>query len=81
MKIEILLFGPQAKLAQRDRVTIELGADTTVSQALLTLRDTVPELAESLNVSRLAVNHEYACADDRLAEDDEVALIGMVSGG
>ncbi|MEO0476670.1 MAG: MoaD/ThiS family protein [Planctomycetota bacterium] len=81
MQIDILLFGPQAKLAQHDRVTLELDHASTVADALSALGEHVPELAPSLGVSRLAVNHEYAQMDDLLSEGDEVALIGMVSGG
>lgn len=81
MQIEILLFGPQAKLAQHDCVTIELAEASTVADALAALGERVPELASSLSISRLAVNHEYAQEDDLLIEGDEVALIGMVSGG
>ena len=81
MQIDILLFGPQAKLADHDRVTIELDHASTVADALSVLGERVPALASSLSVSRLAVNHEYAQENDLLSEGDEVALIGMVSGG
>lgn len=81
MQITILLFGTQAKLAQRERVTIQLDDVSTVAQAISALGNSVPELASTLSVSRLAVNHEYAQNEDLLSEGDEVALIGMVSGG
>ena len=81
MQIDILLFGPQAKLAQSARVTIDLNHTPTVAEALSVLGQSVPELVPTLKASRLAVNHEYAQKDDVLCEDDEVALIGMVSGG
>lgn len=81
MQIDILLFGPQASIAQADRVTVELGHAPTVSDALSVLGEHLPELVPTLDVSRLAVNHEYAQAEDQLSEGDEIALIGMVSGG
>ena len=81
MRIDILLFGPQAKLAQTDRVTVDLQTSPTVAEALSVIGKTMPELAPTLAVSRLAVNHEYASDEDVLSEEDEVALIGMVSGG
>lgn len=81
MQIDILLFGTQAKLAQTDTVKIELQDPPTVASALTALGKTMPTLAPTLGVSRLAVNHAYAAEDDLLSEDDEVALIGMVSGG
>lgn len=81
MKIDILLFGPQAKLAQTNRVAIDLQTPPTVENALAALSEALPEIAQTLAASRLAVNHEYARNGDLLAEGDEVALIGMVSGG
>jgi len=82
MRVDVLLFGPQAAMAQADSIVVELNTVTaTVSQVLSALREAAPALASSLDTSRLAVNHAYACADDYITRDDEVALIGMVSGG
>ncbi|MEM9346073.1 MAG: MoaD/ThiS family protein [Planctomycetota bacterium] len=81
MQIDILLFGPQAKLAKTNRITIELDHAPTVADAMSMLGEQLPELVPTLGVSRLAINHEYAQADDELSEGDEIALIGMVSGG
>ena len=82
MKVEILLFGPQASLAQTDRVWVHLDPDTaTVDHAMDALRKAMPVLAPTLNASRLAVNHAYAEQKQLLQASDEVALIGMVSGG
>lgn len=82
MQIEILLFGPQAKLAQTDRVAVQIDEDApTVGSAMRALHDALPALRPTLEVSRLAVNHAYATDEDMLNASDEVALIGMVSGG
>lgn len=82
MRVEVLLFGPQAAMAQADRIAINLDSATaTAGQVLSALRQAAPTLAPSLDTSRLAVNHAYAYADDPITRDDEVALIGMVSGG
>lgn len=82
MLIDVLLFGPQAAIANRDRVTVEIadGSATTAS-VMEALRHTLPKLAPTLDQSRLAVNHAYAGTNDVVSESDEVALIGMVSGG
>jgi molybdopterin converting factor small subunit len=40
-----------------------------------------PELAESLPLHRFAVNAKFVGDEDVVREGDEVALIGMVSGG
>ena len=81
MRIDILLFGPQAELAGTDRIPLDLSESATVSDAITRLGQAVPTLASTLEVSRLAVNHDYAAPTDTLSEGDEVALIGMVSGG
>ncbi|HEX7010362.1 MAG TPA: MoaD/ThiS family protein [Phycisphaeraceae bacterium] len=82
MRITVLLFGPQAQRAGRRQVVVELpGTSTTCAELRKALAEAVPELATSLPNSRLAVNHAYADDNERITASDEVALIGMVSGG
>ena len=82
MRIEVLLFGPQAELAQAERVAVQIDSpDATAGQVLMELSVAAPALAPSLESSRLAVNHAYAASGDAIVSGDEVALIGMVSGG
>ena len=82
MRINVLLFGPQATLAGARSVEVVVVADSpTVSDVLIALRETAPTLTDSLTSSRLAVNHRFASSDHAIQQGDEVALIGMVSGG
>lgn len=82
MQVDVLLFGPQAALAKRDSVTVEVADHSATTGAVMqAIRDELPQLAPTLDQSRLAVNHEYAAEDEQLNETDEIALIGMVSGG
>ena len=82
MKVVVHLFGPQAQLVGETRVTVHLPDDAPTCGALRTaLAREAPSLASSLATSRFAVNHEFADDDQRVADGDEVALIGMVSGG
>lgn len=81
MRVNVLLFGPQAAIAGRRELPIDLPPDATVDDALVALGDAAPGLIDSLDTSRLAVNHEFAPAAQVLTATDEVALIGMVSGG
>ena len=82
MLIDVLLFGPQAELAQTQRVSVQIDSlEVTVAAVMAELVSAVPALAVSLESSRLAVNHAYACAHETIESEDEVALIGMVSGG
>lgn len=82
MRIEVLLFGPEAAAAERNRLAVELSDDEPTCARL---RDAIiaaePVLVSSLRTARLAVNHRFADDAQRIGPDDEIALIGMVSGG
>ena len=80
MEIKVLLFGPQAQLAGTREVTLSV-EPPTAGGVLNTLANEENSLAASLPVSRLAVNHEFVDEDHPIHPGDEVALIGMVSGG
>lgn len=80
-RITIRLFGPQAQLAATHELALELPSAPTCGDLRRRLAEAVPALAPSLASSRLAVNHAFADDDTPVAASDEVALIGMVSGG
>ena len=77
----VRLFGPQARLAGSDAVSVELPAGATAGVLKARLAEACPALAPSLPTSRIAVNHAYAADGDPLPADAELALIGLVSGG
>ncbi len=82
MRVHVLLFGAEAKAVGSDRVVIDLPDD---GQTCADLRGAIirqaPQLRNQLHVARFAVNHQFADDHQRIAEDDEVALIGLVGGG
>lgn len=82
MTLKILLFGPQAMLAGRQEIVLEV-SDTPVSasEVLNLIAKELPQLSSSLGNSRLAIDHEFADPKQIVPFDSEVALIGMVSGG
>ena len=75
----VKIFGPQAQLAGVR--TLQVEADPNVAAILEALAAASPALAPSLASSRLAVNHGYAAPEDTVKPEDELALIGMISGG
>jgi len=82
MTIVVKLFGPQARMCGRTEVSLEVSGEGATYDALTKqLAEAEPSLRESLATSRLAVNHEYALPEQISREGDDVALIGMVSGG
>ena len=82
MKTDILLFGPLSSEAGTDRIRVSLPAGGVTGDELRrTLAREHPELASLLPSHRFSRNQEIVTDSDTLAPDDEIALIGMVSGG
>lgn len=82
MRVSVLLFGPQATLAGARSVEVDtVGEAPTANEVLAALREAAPALTGSLASSRLAINHEFAADNQIIQPGDEVAIIGMVSGG
>jgi molybdopterin converting factor small subunit len=82
MNIDVMLFGPLVEQAGVDRV--RLGFETTTvtpPEIRVALAAEVPAIAGSLASFRLAVNHAFAPEHAEIGDGDEVALIGLVSGG
>lgn len=82
MTIVVHLFGAEAAAVGQDRICVEL-ADAAPTCGVLRTRlvASTPALAAALRGARFAVNHAFAPDAHPIAPGDEVALIGMVSGG
>lgn len=80
MHVRVLLFGGEALAAGSDAVTVSVDSPTcaSVREALATAH---PALRPQLGSARFAVNSEFAAPDQPIQPGDEVALIGLVSGG
>lgn len=82
MQINVRLFGPQAQAAYAATVAVDIDQEHATCAAVRSaLSEAYPSLRASLPASRFAVNHAYASDDTEIGEQDEVALIGLVSGG
>lgn len=82
MRVDVLLFGPLADAAGADRVRVDLPNDqATANGVLAALHEAHPALRSGLGGCRLAVNHAFAQGPTPIRESDEVALIGLISGG
>jgi molybdopterin synthase catalytic subunit len=81
MRYAVKLFGPQAVKAGTREVQIDLPEAASATDVLDALRQRCPQIRDSVSASRLAVNQEFATPDLRIKATDEIALIGMVSGG
>jgi MoaE-MoaD fusion protein len=81
MRVRILFFGILKDLAGRAIDTLDLPEGATVREMLAECEIKIPQIQPSLASSAVAVNQEYARADQELKQDDEVALLPPVSGG
>ncbi len=75
----ILLFGPQATLADAREIKINIEADSITAADLMSkIGEQIPAIKPSLATTRLAINHEFVSADDTVDTSSEIALIGMI---
>lgn len=80
--LQVRVFGSQAHSVDTDRLTVcDLHFPVTAGELLTEIAEAYPALAGSLGVSRIAINHEFAAPDCQIESGDEVALIGLISGG
>ncbi len=81
MVLKVLLFGPQARLAQARELTLSLPDGARAADIAPAVSRICPALAPTLDHTRIAINHAFAQDDSPVCPTDEVALIGLVSGG
>jgi MoaE-MoaD fusion protein len=81
MRIRVLYFGALREIFRREDDTVSLADGATVATLMAHYRATAPEQSSFWSAIAVAVNQEFARADQALAEDDEVALLPPVSGG
>ncbi|TWU11109.1 MoaD/ThiS family protein [Allorhodopirellula heiligendammensis] len=80
--LQVLVFGPQAHSVGTDRLHIaDVHVPITASSLLSKISDAYPDLAASIGLSRIAINHQFAAPEQLISLDDEIALVGLISGG
>ena len=80
MIVRVKLFGPEAASTGVREASVKLDG-SSCAELRESLSQQFPQLREVLPKCRFAVNHEFVGLEHRLRESDEIALIGMVSGG
>ncbi len=81
MRIKVRLFAILRERAGWRERELDLPADSSIEDAWQAMVDLSPALAPSRESVRFARNRQYAAADERLADGDELALIPPVAGG
>ncbi len=81
MIVNVHLFARARDLAGANRVAVYLSDGATVADLRLALAATQPRLAAILEQSAIAVNSDFAAAQQCLNANDDIALLPPVSGG
>lgn len=81
MRVRLLAFGLLKDLLPEPSGEIDLPAGATVADLLQTCRRSLASREKLWSSLAVAVNREYATAEHRLKDGDEVALLPPVSGG
>lgn len=63
------------------QISIQLPEDANIQELKTHLAALKPDAAQALESALVAINREYAFADDPIPEGAEVALFPHVSGG
>jgi molybdopterin converting factor subunit 1 len=81
MRLKIRFFSTLREVVGRTEFDVDVSAARTVGELWSQLTLQFPKLSQ-FNASRaMAVNHEYAQAEQELHAGDEVAFFPPVSGG
>lgn len=80
--VRVLFFGAARETAGSAEAQVKLRAPATVATAFEDVMENFPQLRERFGRSLLlALNQEYASADSKVFEGDELAVFPPVSGG
>jgi len=81
MQVRVLFFGMLREIAGGSEQRLAVAEDARLADLLGECAKRWPKLADYLPATAVAVNQEFAAADTRLKDGDEVALLPPVSGG
>jgi molybdopterin converting factor subunit 1 len=81
MILKVQLFARAKDLAGSNRIAVDLADGATVADLRSALAASQPRLAPILDQSAIAVNSEFADAQQLLNPNDDIALLPPVSGG
>jgi len=81
-RLTVLLFGPyQDAMGGAASVDVQVHGEATAAAVLAAVGEQHAALRPLLGHARLAINGAFAGAEAVVAVEDELAMIGLVSGG
>ena len=81
-RLTVLLFGPyQDALGGAASVEVQVHGEVTAAAVLAAVGEQHARLSPMLGHARLAVNGAFAASEAVVKMGDELAIIGLVSGG
>jgi molybdopterin synthase catalytic subunit len=81
MRVKVLYFANFRDHVGNKEEEIELPDGATVSNLFSKIEELHPSLSEGLPTAVVAVNREFAFADESIKDGDEIAIFPPVSGG
>ncbi|QEG22191.1 MoaD/ThiS family protein [Mariniblastus fucicola] len=80
-RVKVLLFAQARQIADAESIEVMLPENGSVADLRAALSDAVPQLADLLARSSIALDQKYAVDQDVVNPGVEVAMIPPVSGG
>jgi molybdopterin synthase catalytic subunit len=81
MRVRVFFFGMLKDEAGQSSEMVDLPANSSLRDLLAQFETKIPKLKEMLPSMAVAINQQYAGPDEKLNDNDEVALLPPVSGG
>ena len=81
IRVRVLFFGSARDVVSENPMEISLDSPATVASAFEHLASRFPDLKRFGRSLLFAVNQEYAKRDNKLEDNDEMAVFPPVSGG
>jgi molybdopterin converting factor small subunit len=81
VQVTIELNGVLCRLAGAQSLTIELNDSATVADAMLAVEECIPNAADRLEVTAIAIGDSLVHRNTLLSGDETLVLIPPVSGG
>ena len=81
MRIQVELNGVLCRLAGVQSLTVELSESATVADVMAAVEDRIPNAADRLEVTAIAIGDELVHRNTLLTGDETLVLIPPVSGG